>query len=641
VYTAPSGPELVNSDSWYAAGLDGVGSDWIPDMFIGRLPAGDRQEVRELISKIVDYEDFSGRDEWRSRGLFVTDDSYSSSIFFSGLYCISSQERRYFEPVSDRISASLMDEESGVPGFEAPVFKLGDYLRDVPEYPKEGCYSGFIVNDIQDTTRVRVTPALLDSMSMGWLFVNYQGHGNENVWTHENLFASFQDFAGLDDVPRLGNTYRPFVMFAFSCHIADFDYIGEGSDGDSMAERMLLLPDAGAVASFASTGYEYLSTAPFNEPILNAFLVDPPVEEGSGEAYIRVGPAVVQGEAAYWGSAGSRRGALKTYVLLGDPALRVDAAPPRIIATIGDTLLLVDGARIESLDGEDTFDLRFAIRDEVGVDSTSIFLREIWHRAEGQDSTYNVPSSQYAVSREPDGRRYSVDYSLRLLPASMEMIAGAVDRNGRQSEITLRAVFSANWEADGVPISPNDFVGSSVDLVVKVASPVPLEGGALSVEVNGLRESAFERRQTDVLGKEWELSAEGYGFNDGTHLLALLVDGRIAASTAVRVDTRFRFSSIVPYPNPCRDEGTTFFYELTSDGAVDISDVVLKIYSVSGRLVAELIDPSPGTGRGSIHWDLTDRHAEVVANGVYICRAIAADSKGKQAKTLTKVAVAR
>jgi flagellar hook assembly protein FlgD len=97
----------------------------------------------------------------------------------------------------------------------------------------------------------------------------------------------------------------------------------------------------------------------------------------------------------------------------------------------------------------------------------------------------------------------------------------------------------------------------------------------------------------------------------------------------------------VPYPNPCREKGSTFFYELTSDGAVDISEVVLKIYSVSGRLVTELTDPSPRTGRGSIHWDLADRHGEVVANGMYICRAIATNSSGKKARILTKLAVAR
>lgn len=640
VSTAPSGPEIVNSDSWYAVGLDGIGGDWIPDMFIGRLPAGNRDEARELVSKTVDYEDLSAGDEWRSRGLFVTDDNYSSSIFFSASYCISSSETRYFEPVSDRASAALEDEESGVPGFEAPVFKLGNYLWNVPEVPKKGCYSGFVINDIQDTTRTRVTPALLDSMSMGWLFVNYQGHGNEKVWAHETLFGSFVDFPEWDDVPKLGNTRRPFVLLAFSCHVADFDYIGEGDGGDSMAERMMLLPDAGAVAAFASTGYEYLSTATFNEPVIDALFIDPPVEEQSGEVYIRLGPALVKGEATYWGSAGSNRSALQTYALLADPALRLDAAPPRITAVVGDTVL-ADGDRLESRDAGNTFDLRFDIRDEVAVDSSSVFLREVWHRFEGQDSTYDVPPSEYAISRDSGGRRFRADYTLRLLPASMEMIAGAVDRNGRASTMTLRAVLSAVWKADGRPLSPADLVAPSSDLAVKVSSPVPVEGEALSVAVDGVREKAFSKRGIDALGREWELSAESYPLEEGSHTLALLVDGRVAASTTVRVNTGFRFSSIVPYPNPCAEEGTTFFYELASEGAVDIEEVVLKIYSVSGRLVTELTAPSPGTGRGSIHWDLTDGYGEVVANGVYICRAIASDSRGKKARILGKVAVAR
>jgi hypothetical protein len=641
VAQAPMGPQLVNSDAWYGVWLDGDKRDWIPDMFVGRLPAGSAHEADEIVSKIVGYEDLSGQDQWRSRGLFVADDNYSFPLFAnSNEYCASPSEAIYFEPVSERAAAALEDSESGVPGFDAPVFKLGDYLWNVPKYPKSTCYPGFTVNDIQDTTRARVTPILLDKMSMGCLFVNYQGHGNEQVWTHESLFASFKRFQGLDDVPKLGNTHRPFVLFAYSCHVANFDDYTEGDNGDCMAERMVLLPDAGAVAAFASTGYEYVSTATFNEPIMRAFLVEPPVEQQSGEVYIRLGPALAKGEAVYWASSGSNRSALQTYAFLGDPAMRVDTAPPRIFASLGDTVF-VDGDKLESREGEDSFPLHFEIRDEVAVDSSSVFLREVWHRVEGQDSTYTVPSSLYEVSQGRQGRQYGLDYTLHLLPASMELIAGAVDRNGRPSTLTLRAVLSVGWGADGTPISSGDIIGSSAAFRVRVVSPVPVPGEALSVAIDGVRESSFVRHQDDVIGRQWELSGESHRLEDGAHTLSLLVDGRVAESISVRVDTRFRFSSIIPYPSPFGDEGTTFFYELTTTGEVNLSEVVVKIFSVSGRLVAELRDESPAVGRGSIHWDGTDKYGEAVANGVYICKAVAADSRGKKATIMSKVALAR
>jgi hypothetical protein len=642
VPTSTAGPELVNSDAWFAVHLDGDTGDWVPDMFIGRLPAGSAEETRVMVDKIVNYENFGSADSWRARGLLVADDAYSSSIFSNKGYCYSSAEDSYFEPINRRISAALEDEESGVPGFEAPMFNLDDYLWAFPDNPKKTCYNGFELTDlIWPFVRSTVTPALVDTMSLGWLFVSYQGHGNENVWTHEDMFVSYPGLGGRDDVFDLGNAGRPFVLYGFSCHINDFDDKREGHAGDCMGERMMILPEAGAVAAYASSGYEYLSTGPFNEHLIDALLVDPPVEEESDEVYIRLGPAAARGGISYLAVAGYLNAfAIQTFCMLGDPALRIDAAPPRIVAALGDSIL-TDGDRLVSASGADTVGLSFEIRDEVAVDSTSIFLREIWHRTEGQDSTYNVPPSEYEVSRGNKGRHFSVDYTVRLLPASMEMIAGAVDRNGRSSRITLEAVLSAVWEADGKPLSANDLVAANVDLFARVSSPAPVSEDRLAVSVDGVRSAAFEKRQTDAEGLEWELSSPGYTLSEGEHDLALLVDGRPVKTVPVRVDSRFRFASIMPYPNPCDEKGTTFFYELTSEGTAEILDVVVKIYSVTGRLVTELRDPEPAIGRGSIHWAAVDDHGDRVSNGIYLCKAIATGFDGAKASTMVKVALAR
>jgi hypothetical protein len=643
VPTSTAGPELVNADAWFGVHLDGDTGDWIPDMFIGRLPAGSVDETRTMVDKIVRYESFGAADAWRSRGLLVADDAYSSSIFSNKGYCFSSSENAYFEPINRRISASLEDEDTGVPGFSAPLFSLDDYLWNVPEDPKKTCYDGFELTDvIWPYTRANVTPALVDTMSLGWLFVSYQGHGNENVWAHEDMLVSYPGLGGRDDVFDLGNAGRPFILYAFSCHINDFDDKREGHAGDCMGERMMILPEAGAVASIASGGYEYLSTGPFNEHLIDALLVDPPVNEELDEAFIRLGPAYARGCISYLGVAGYLNGqAIKTFCVLGDPAMAVDAAPPRIVATVGDTVTVTDGGRIAAAAGTDTVGIRFEMRDEVAIDSTSIFLREVWHRTEGQDSTYAVPASEFTVSRENRGRRYGVEYTVGLLPASMELVAGAIDRVGRSNSITLHAVLSAVWEADGRPLSQDDIVGGVVDLVAKVSSPVPFSGGILAAVLDGARSPAFAAAQTDADGKEWELSSLGYVLTEGEHTLSLLVDGRPVKTVTVRVDSRFRFASIMPYPNPFDEKGTTFFYELTSAGVAEITDVVIKIYSVSGALVAELRDPEPAIGRGSLHWDALDDHGDRVSNGIYICKAVATGAGGAKASTIVKIALAR
>jgi hypothetical protein len=641
VSSAPLGPEIVNSDPWYGAQLDGDTGDWIPDMFMGRISSGSAQETHDVVDKIVRYESYGAADVWRSRGLFVADDDYSTSIFANGVYCRQTIESAYFEPVSDRLSSMLTDSATGVPGFAAPVFKLRSYVGKFPTDPKPRCLPGLDLFDVQDYTREHATPALVDTMSLGWLFVNYQGHGNEDVWTHETMFASFTGLSPMDDVTSLGNTSRPFALFAYSCHVSDFDDRREADSGDCISERMVLLPEAGAIAAFASAGYEYLTTAPFNEPVMEAMLIDPPVDEDTDEAYIRLGPALAKGEISYYlTSPGSNQGPLRSFCTLGDPGLTIDAAPPRIYATLGDSLL-ADGDKLEESTGADTLALRFEIRDEVAVDSASVSVKEIWHRTEGQDSTYVVPASEHPLTLERQGRTCKLGYTVSLLPASMDLVVAAVDRNGRKSSITLRAVLSALWKADGKTLSQDDLVAAMADFSVTVSGPVPMDGSLLSVSVDGTRVSAFEKRQIDAEGREWELAARAFHLADGSHTLSLLVDGRPVKTARVRVETGFRFASFIPYPSPCDEKGTTFFYELTTTGNVEIADLVLKIYSVSGRLVAELKDPAPAIGRGSIYWAAVDDHGDRVGNGVYICRAVAIAEGGRKATVLGKVAVAR
>jgi len=641
VANAPAGPELVNADAWYGVWLDGVRGDWLPDMFVGRLPAGSKEELRGMVEKIVRYEDFGSDDQWRSRGLFVADDSYSSSIFFNAQYCFQSAEAGVFEPVCDKAAEELEDEERGVPDFSAPVFRLDNYLGAYPDSLKKTCYGGFEIFDIQDYTRAHVTPVFVDTLSLGWLFVCYQGHGNENVWTHETLFASYPSLGGLDDVASLGNTDRPFILYAFSCHISDFDDFTEGETGDCMGERMLLLPHAGALAVYASAGYEYISSGWYNVPLMEALLTDPPTEEQNGQAYIRLGPAIAKGGLKYALTASpSARSVLATFNLLGDPATRVDAAAPRVIASVADSVLH-DGDTISDPSGNGELEIRYEIRDEVAIDTSSVFVREVWHRYVGQDSTYEAPRSETPISASADGRRVEMQYTVRLLPASMELVAGARDRNGRLRTITLRAVFAAAWRAGGKPISSGEIVSPHTSFSVRISSPVAVEGASLALALDGRRISSGEKRRLDSFGTEWELSTGELSLEDGSHELAVLVDGRPASKIEVRVDTRFRFASVLPYPNPCDERGTTIYYEISSTGETEIAEVSLKIYTVSGRLVAVLRDPSPGVGRGSLHWDCRDEAGRPVGNGVYLCKATAVGGNGRRVSAVVKLAVAR
>jgi hypothetical protein len=73
----------------------------------------------------------------------------------------------------------------------------------------------------------------------------------------------------------------------------------------------------------------------------------------------------------------------------------------------------------------------------------------------------------------------------------------------------------------------------------------------------------------------------------------------------------FEMTEFLAYPNPL-DERTRFFFE----GTRDIEDAVIRIFTVSGRLIWE-----SGHGRdGELIWEGMDQMGDRVANGVYLAQ---------------------
>ncbi|MDZ7289145.1 MAG: C25 family cysteine peptidase [candidate division KSB1 bacterium] len=86
----------------------------------------------------------------------------------------------------------------------------------------------------------------------------------------------------------------------------------------------------------------------------------------------------------------------------------------------------------------------------------------------------------------------------------------------------------------------------------------------------------------------------------------------------VQVDTEFHLREVMNYPNPFSNE-TDFTYYLTQPA----EEVTIKIFTLSGRLIATL-DHAPTTaGFNRIHWNGRDADGDVLANGVYLYKITA------------------
>ena len=295
------GYEIVPCDPWYVClnNCDpNTGTPVIPDLFIGRLPVQSLQQARDVIAKLVAYESFSADQTWRSSLLLSSDDEYSAESFFGGgvgsscpnEYCHKGGER-VFRLLNETV-ASLITETAGLRQMNIDAFNLGTYLRNEPYLFDAACGDTCRPDrlETQSRTHATVNPILLGHLGAGRMWWNFQGHANESVLTHEDLYL---DRGFTDDKEMLANDGKPFLFSAFSCHANAFAHVADNqiSRGPSIGEDLVNLPNRGAIACFASTAYEILpgsGTSHINVAWADAMFNRPPRDEYLGDRGSRV-----------------------------------------------------------------------------------------------------------------------------------------------------------------------------------------------------------------------------------------------------------------------------------------------------------------------------------------------------------------
>jgi hypothetical protein len=616
----PAGKELVGNDQWYVTALDGVEDDY-PDMYVGRLPVGSVEELSALVRKIIAYETFSTDQAFRGRGLFIADDAYSSTDLVNDSFKLS---ERVFETISTE-AKRVVDESPAAPGFVADTFFLGTYLDSVPSYPKP---SSVPLSSMIDFTRANVTPKLLAELSAGNLFVNYQGHGNQMQITHEQLFYSW---LYTDDVASVNNYEKPSFFAAFTCHFGDFDRETEKVNGDCLAEKLLLLPSRGAIATFSSDAYENLPIGTWgdmNLPLFDSFFGSPPTADLRGKRGARwiLGEIVTAAKIKFLSGDYLNKHSVETYALLGDPGLRMDALPPQFTVRVNDSLF-VEGSNVYVSSPDDSVRISAYISDEVAVDENSIWVEE-----SGEDGR-TIPRSEYTVGALADttlgaSRKFYLYFPTVLRAASYDIVLHARDVNDRETVFRLKVELKVSFSSNGRTIHQGDFVPPTLTVDAVVSSPIVLSQDEIKFFVDNSTVTTSEE-QIDPFGRIWRVEA-GVSLTDGEHTLAVKLGG-IGRSVTVNVSSEFSLRDVFCYPSPF--EGVTSFnYKLT--GAPE--RVVIEVFTVSGRKILEL-PANPRIGENSITWDGRDAEGQRVANGLYLYRITATDVGGKKDSFLGKV----
>jgi peptidase C25-like protein len=171
------------------------GEDLLPDIAIGRLPAGSVDEAQRLVEKILRYENGGGSLD--GPAVLVADDADLAGNF---------------EADADEIASTILASRNPTKIY----------------YSQEG-----------PNTRTKIEEALDQGASL----MSYVGHGGTAVWASENIF-NYKDVQTLLPQPR-----QPLLM-TMNCLNGFFQF----PPLDSLSEALLKAEGRGAVAAFSPSG---------------------------------------------------------------------------------------------------------------------------------------------------------------------------------------------------------------------------------------------------------------------------------------------------------------------------------------------------------------------------------------------------
>lgn len=587
---------------------------------VGRVPARNASEAESWLNKLVVFEDPSKADfgPWRNTVVLVADDMM--------------QAAKVDEIPNHTNQSEVVDQA---------MLAARPWLRNeklyLVNYPVNSVY--------QKPEAARDLQTLINHGVVGFNFI---GHGSAALLADEDLL-------NITAVSRtLTNRNRPFLFFAGSCTVGRNDL----AQSRGLGEFLVVVPDKGAVASFAGTrptfpgGNSTLSTR-FWE-----LLSDTSDIVTIGEAMLGAKDilAVSDSDDGLPGSYYANRNA---YNLLGDPATVLLPGGLSVgLAPIPDTIAALSVVKVEGRsDSSQFFHVRLdvdpaldtaarpddrhpfqvfrpspvqmvSLQSATRADSLSTSLQIPARVAFGDSATLRVYTWNAATRR--DGGQV----------LSPRLLFGTVDSHDPETQgptISMRPCDSS-WSG-GVSFSktaqiPQNFC---IEVVLDDSSGISSEKGpdeGVVFSIPGVKEPWHPdlRQLSDYRQATAQLVTDSSMFLPGkTYTFDVLARDLMGNKSQSRLQievlakTEYSLYEVFNTPNPVRDgENTAFYFKLASTpdsaGMVDSRiQASIRIHSVSGKLVkilrTELTQASLPRPRAV--WDLRDGFGNPVGNGLY------------------------
>jgi len=598
------------------------GNDAKADIALGRINVQSAEEADIVVDKIITYETKLPRGLWRNRITLVADDGKTSQGDDGNLHTNQSEILanyhipKYFD--LDKLYLSLF-----------PTVNTGLGRR-----------------------KPKVNEAIINDVNNGVLILNFIGHGNPQVWTHEVVFD--RDVS----IPQFKND-KYFFLMAATCDFGRYD----DPSIQSGTEEMLLKKNAGIIGGVSASRPVYSQS---NARLANEFFDYLLFPRDSLSRPITLGEAYFRLKRIRTGSNDEK------YHLFADPALRLDLPEMPVAidsingkymginvqlkalgyATIKGEILKANNQVDRTQNGKaiiSVYDSRRKIylsdiQDTITVQGGLLFRGQSTVSNGEFKAQFILPKDisyenkhgkivAYFFNDERDGVGYNSNF-----------IVGGTDssrvNDGKGPQI--------NIYFDNTNFSNAYLVNPDFKLIIKLKDETGLNttgtgvGHKLEAILNDDESNAIDLTKYFIgdINSGGKSGIVNYKFTDmkpGEYKIKIKawdvfnnLNTKQSYFSVVSNSNKLIIRDVYNYPNPFYSS-TVFTFQ---QNLTEPIDVTINIYTVAGRLIKSIVREGLIEKFVKIQWDGRDEDQNLLANGTYLYKIMIKSSNGKFNKSV-------
>ncbi len=605
------------------------GNDKKVDLAIGRLNIQSVGDAEVIVGKIKEYEQSADKGLWRNRITLVADDGLTSKGNDGNIHTAQSETLA----------------KSHIPKY-FDVNKL--YLSAFPT-----------VSTGLGRRKPQVNEEIINAVNNGTLLLNFIGHGNPEVWTHEVVFEKSVS------IPQMKNE-NYFFLTAATCDFGKYD---DPTD-QSGTEEMVLKYKSGAIGGISAVRPVFS-----NSNAALAYLFYDYLLGYRDSSFL---PRTI-GEAYFLLKQTRTNTNDEKFHLFGDPALRLDEPHYKVsvdsvngvangtgvqikalgVVNLNGSVVDNSGNAINSVNGEaivSVYDSKRSVHlNDINLDvdmQGGLIFRGRTSIENGKFRTsFTVPKDisyenkngkivVYLLSDEQDGIGYNDNITVGGTDTSV-----VNDKKGPSIDI----YFDSENNDNAYLVNP-DF-----DLIVKLKDQTGLNttGTGVGHKLEGILNDDVENPidltdyfigDLDAGGKSGVIKYKFTNLEEGDYKIKIKAwdvfnnFGQSEDYFSVVNNSGLVIRDVYNYPNPFTDF-TNFTFQHNLNGPVNVK---IKIYTIAGRLIRILEENNITDKFVKVFWDGLDADGNQLANGTYFYKLNISSSDGSlKENILGKLAIIR